>query len=61
VRKALKNFTPAAFAAGFFFERATFLRVLHINLKRKNPQKIRVFKIRGILHAEKQKKEAKNA
>jgi len=43
VRKALKNFTPAAFAAGFFFGRATFLRVLHINLKRKNPQKNKGF------------------
>lgn len=52
---------PAAFAAGFFFWRITFLFVLHISLERKNPQKKRVFEIRGILHAEKQKRRQKYA
>lgn len=33
---------------------------MHISLERKNPQKIRVFEIRGILHTEKQKKGGKN-
>lgn len=55
----ISNLTPAAFAAGFFFGRVTFLCVLHINLKRKIRKKIWVFKTYGILHVEKQKRNKK--
>lgn len=39
----ISNLTPAAFAAGFFFWRITFLFALHISLERKNPQKNKGF------------------
>lgn len=39
----INNITPAAFAAGFFFGRATFLRVLHISLERKIRKKNKGF------------------
>ena len=39
----LGNLMPAAEAAGFFFRCVVSLFVLHISLKRKNPQKNKGF------------------